>query len=176
VTLLDREGKVLALLVASKVMPTMCDFIETGSAQGETADAMARVLGIEVVTIELDYANYLATVERSLGNCDILPLYGDSAEILPMILASPMVIGPVLFWLDAHEDVEGPGGSTPIEAELGAIAASPYEHVVLVDDARLFEEKESWPGMQWMVNFAKDNGWQIDVVDDIIRLTDRRIP
>lgn len=97
---------------------------------------------------------------------------GDSAILLPALLASRNA--PALFWLDAHDSVEGGDAesSTPILAELEAIKA--WEHgdrsVILVDDARCFTWPE-WPDCEQLYPFGP---WENR--DDVLRRTPLVLP
>lgn len=113
-------------------------FVETGTAAGDTANMAGDVFDT-VITLEADQATYEAAHERLSGRKGILPLYGDSRELLPNLL--PRLAKPALFWLDAHfcgGESFGRGDECPLLAEIAAIVASPLTHILLIDDARLF--------------------------------------
>ena len=116
-------------------------FIETGTFRGDTTAVAAKIFEA-VHSIELSAELHTQATERFAGQGAVHLHGGDSAELLPRILAS----GPrekVLFWLDGHFS-GGPtaqgGVNTPILDEIRAIAAAGVKDcVVLVDDLRCFQ-------------------------------------
>ena len=74
---------------------------------------------------------------------------GDSASVLPALLLG--LSEPALFWLDGHF-CAGPSAraevDTPIRRELDHLFALPVgRHVVLIDDARLFNGRDGYPAL-----------------------------
>ncbi len=113
------------------------NFVETGTFRGGTALWASRHFA-RVVTIEIYEPLYHKAVERLAGTT-IESVLGDSAAKIPGIVAS--LDGPALFWLDGHYSGENTGGQEsecPVLAEIAAIDASPHQHIVMIDDARLF--------------------------------------
>lgn len=152
-------------------------FIETGTNDGGTPWALKDDFD-ELHTIELGEHQWLAAVERFRPYPHVECSFGDSADVLPTILAR--IDQPALIWLDGHWS----GGTTargredtPVLRELAAIFATGIPHVVLVDDARLFEgmplhaEQPNWPHIDEVRSLAKDHGYRYELTDDIIRLT-----
>jgi len=88
-----------------------------------------------------------------------------------------------LFWLDGHysSDFEVNGEwiktartdkDTPVANELRLILNDEIEHVILIDDARLFTGKNDYPtinNVKQMVASHKEN-YLVDVEEDIIRI------
>ena len=83
---------------------------------------------------------------------------------------------PCLFWLDAHYS----GGSTakgqtntPVIDELECILnhKNGNEHVILIDDARLFVPENDYPAVEEIKNLVLSTcpNWTFKVKDDIIR-------
>jgi len=82
----------------------------------------------------------------------------------------------VLFWLDAHYS----GGKTargkidtPIMKELEAIFKySKYDHVLLIDDANLFNGKNDFPTLDKLREFILKNRpkWKFINKDNVIRV------
>ena len=149
-------------------------FVETGTANGDTPAALMDDFN-ELWTIEVGEGQWKAACRRFAGtnvNC----LLGDSGEHLPKVLAE---IGeePALFWLDGHYcGADRAEKDTPIMEELAAIFASGVEHVILIDDARLFEGmshygEHDWPHIDEVKAIAADNGYTFECRDDIVRLT-----
>ena len=154
-------------------------FIESGTAECFT---LSRVVGHfrEAHSIEL-YEPYYEGARAVFSDEESVHLHlGDSAQVLPGIVDK--LTEPALFWLDGHY-CGGPEGSrasidTPIEAELQAAVTAPWGSVILVDDARLFgggdehtEEFKDYPDTTWVFDVAASNGFNFELVDDIMRLT-----
>ena len=142
------------LLEALKKTGKFRILVETGTAAGDTA-LVAGDFFDTVITLEADPALAAAAHERLSGRKGILPLGGDSRELLPQLL--PRLAGPAVFWLDAHfcgGESYGRGDECPLVPEIAAIVASPLPHVILIDDARLFaspppppHDAAQWPAL-----------------------------
>jgi|GEM_PF-3351596 len=102
-------------------------FVETGTANGDVA-YMAGDIFDTVITMESDTAAYEAAHERLSGRKGILPLTGDSRELLPQLL--PRLVKPAVFWLAARPV----DGRSPLAAELAALAPEPMQHIVIVPE------------------------------------------
>jgi hypothetical protein len=111
-------------------------FVETGTYKGDATEFAARVFR-NVYSIEVDPSCRQAAAERLAGTQARL-LLGDSRVELPKVVAE--LTGPALFWLDGHAGggFHGTSDDCPLLEELTAIASSPFEHFILVDDARAF--------------------------------------
>ncbi|MFO0860302.1 MAG: hypothetical protein U0570_07085 [Phycisphaerales bacterium] len=140
--------KSLAQLAAKKYGVT--DFIETGTHEGTSA-AFAASIFPRVTTIEISDV-YRQTAIARHGKLGIRFLLGDSRTVLPPVVKE--LEKSAFFWLDGHAGGGNYGTheDCPVLAELAAIADSPYEHFVLVDDARAFVapppppfRAEAWP-------------------------------
>jgi len=101
-------------------------------------------------------------------------LQGQSGEVLPEVLKN--IDKPCLFWLDAHYS----GGSTakgqentPVIQELECILnhKNANEHIILIDDARLFIDEDDYPALKTLERLVLENrhGWTFQIKDDIIR-------
>jgi hypothetical protein len=147
--------------------------IETGTAYGDMVYALKDVF-TEIYSIELGDALYQRARERFAVLPHVHIFHGDSATILPQLLAS--IDKPCLFWLDGHYS----GGSTakgdietPIKAELRHISNHHREdHVILIDDARMFTGDNDYPTIEELkkIALAEIPGSTFDVADDIIRI------
>ena len=78
---------------------------------------------------------------------------GDSGKVLKDIVKE--ISEPILFWLDGHYSSEFFIGdeyfvtaksdlNTPVEEELRTILASRRDHIILIDDARLFNGTDDY--------------------------------
>lgn len=155
-------------------------FIETGTHRGDTPWFLKHNFE-QLYTIELDDALYEAAVERFRDAPQVTCLHGDSTEQLPHALT--LFEGPALVWLDGHHS--GPGTAhgkldTPIVQELETLFADGRKHVILIDDARIFEGQPEhfdyphyadYPSCEWVEELAKSHGYDYELVDDIMRLT-----
>jgi hypothetical protein len=85
-----------------------------------------------------------------------------------------------LFWLDGHYSagITARGDiATPISLELEAILSHPVKsHVILIDDARDFTGKDSYPFLDNLLHKIRvDGNYSVEVTTDIIRLTPLRL-
>lgn len=148
-------------------------FIETGTAGGDTPAALMGDFE-RLYTIEVGRGVYEAARKRFAGT-NVTCLCGDSGQRLGNVLAE--VDEPALLWLDGHYC----GGDraekdTPILEELATIFATGVRHVILIDDARLFEGmshfgEHDWPHIDSVRQMAEQHGYAFEVFDDIVRLT-----
>lgn len=152
--------------------------IETGTFLGDMLAAMRDDFD-NLTSIELSDELYERATKRFAGDSKITLLHGDSSERIKEVAAS--IEEPALFWLDAHysgawhEDFDETAGSdrpNPIYAELEAVFASPYGHVVFIDDARLFNGEEGWPPLAEVRSFIEERepDRTLLVAEDCIRV------
>ena len=100
-------------------------------------------------------------------------LQGDSGRILPQLMAD--ISTPCLFWLDGHYSSGVTAKAeldTPIVAELQTILGhSNKEHVILIDDARLFDGTHDYPTIDFLRDLlARERpDYVFEVVNDAIR-------
>lgn len=123
---------------------------------------------IEIV----DFIHELAK-NRFKNNPKIKLLLGDSSTKLPELVAQ--LKEPALFWLDGHFSGGDTGfGETgcPIYAEIDTIFNSPYQHVLLIDDARCFIGEVGYPPLEEFKQtiLRKKLNASFEVKDDIIRI------
>jgi hypothetical protein len=148
-------------------------FIETGTYLGNTTAAIAPLVK-SVISIEIDQALANAAKQRFKTSKKIKIIQGDSAEVLKTVLAD--LKKPALFWLDGHFSSGITGGNpldAPILTELKLILNHPIkDHVILIDDARLFVGKNGYPRLVHVSNLVdKSGGGQLmNVFADIIRI------
>ena len=124
-----------------------------------------------LTTIELDVALAARATQRFAEEPKITVIQGDSARVLPALLATLMQ--PTLFWLDGHFSggVTAKGETdTPIIAELNHLfAAARRDHVVLIDDARLFGRASEYPSLDAIETLVQIHRpeWAMTVENDL---------
>lgn len=146
--------------------------IETGTYFGDTVYAMRKRFR-RIISIELDEALYRRAKTRFKNFAHVAILHGDSAELLPTILREEKA--RCLFWLDGHYS----GGltakgqyETPVLEELKHIKSAGDDHIILIDDARLFQGKNDYPTIESLESFVRSQ-WPRNIFavsDDIIRI------
>lgn len=146
-------------------------FVETGTYLGDMVHAL-RWWFDRLSTIELDAQLAARARERFATVPQIAVVHGDSAQVLPNIVAA--LTSPAIFWLDGHYSggITAKGATeTPIMRELEIILEHRFEHIVLIDDARLFDGTHDYPRLEEVRAFtrARRPGWEIQVADDVIR-------
>lgn len=130
--------------------------IETGTYLGDTLFALA--LNFEALhSIELSDFYYQKAKLRFSNNNKIQLLNGDSGQVLKELV--PKLKSPALFWLDGHYS----GGLTakgelecPVYEELNSIFSSPFKHVIVIDDARLFNGTNDYPQIDKLKLFIEE--------------------
>jgi FkbM family methyltransferase len=147
--------------------------IETGTYEGDMVKAMRGRFRV-IHSIEIFEPLYWKAVEK-FRKFDYIHLhYGNSEDLLPAILEK--VDEPVLFWLDAHYSGKGTGRGnidSPILRELKCIISHPVKnHIILIDDARLFGKENGFPTLNEIKEFVKRNHPAAEFIlkDDIIRI------
>jgi hypothetical protein len=147
--------------------------IETGTFLGNMIASTASLFK-HIYSIELDEELYNSAKTRFARVPHITLLHGDSAQLLPAVLAS--ISHPCLFWLDAHYSggITAKGAvETPILSELACILSHRlHNHVVLIDDAREFTGAHDYPTLTAVRDLVAQHRPQsvIRVQHDIIRI------
>jgi hypothetical protein len=130
-------------------------FIETGTYRGEMVEAIKTTFD-RIYSIELDSTLYETAKQRFSKSRSITIIKGDSGRVLPELLRS--IKSPCLFWLDAHysSGITARGElETPIMKELQCILNHPIkQHVILIDDARLFVGQNDYPTIEELKRFV----------------------
>lgn len=147
--------------------------VETGTFRGDMMHAMAGEFE-QLYSIELSEQLFQKAKERFHDRPHVKILQGDSGKVLGELL--PKLNGPTLFWLDGHysagETAKGEK-DTPIYEELTHILDDArYEHVILVDDARLFGTDPSYPQYEEIEAFVKKRrpNYSLHIDTDSIRI------
>jgi hypothetical protein len=129
-----------------------------------------------VISIELEPLLYERAKQMFSPYPHVSIIFGDSGEVLPNILAR--IKQPCLFWLDGHwtgGPIKAARGKleTPIRQELHHIFQhSVKDHVILIDDARLFVGENDYPTLEQLREFVKtyDSSMSFQLENDIIRI------
>jgi len=134
--------KLQAIKAAMAYVPGYAEidvFVETGTAFATTATAACEVFA-EVHSIDLSEKLHQRAVEQFGDREGLTFHFGDSAEVLPQVLAN--IARPAVVLLDAHycrgfADAAA-RQSFPLWSELDTLLARPYADLVLVDDIHTF--------------------------------------
>jgi len=121
-------------------------FVESGTLHGDTLAAVRDEFSA-LISIELDKTLYETAVVRFSENPKVSIIHGDSGQVLKDIITD--IDSPIIFWLDGHYSGSGTAKGPqdcPIWGELAAIIQrGDHRDIVLVDDARLFGRRFSYP-------------------------------
>ncbi len=163
------------ILHGLKVLFSPNVFVETGTFLGETA-AWAAGFFDSVYTIEAAKELYLQASKRHTRLNNVKFLNGESQAILAEVVAQ--IDQPALFWLDAHWSGGPTWGSDqecPLLEELAVICASSLDHLILIDDARLFlapppspHKPEQWPDIGQICKILGLARRRVAIVEDVI--------
>ncbi|MEP6645466.1 MAG: hypothetical protein ABJC12_00135 [Saprospiraceae bacterium] len=147
-------------------------FIETGTFLGDMVEAQKDRFN-KIISIELAGHLYRKAKKRFRNNEKVTIVQGDSGKVLPEILNN--IHEPVVFWLDGHYSagVTAKGDkSCPIYEEIDAIfnRKNQFNHIILIDDARLFTGKRDYPEVVKVTGYirAKNSNYQLEIKDDIL--------
>ena len=147
--------------------------VETGTYYGDMIYAQLDNFS-RIYSIELSERLYRKAKRRFKKNKSVTLLHGDSSEVLHEIV--PKFKEPVLFWLDGHYSggITAQGKlDTPIWEELTTILQSGVRHMILIDDARCFEEKrKDYPSIEELKSLILSVYPQSHIVvkDDVVRI------
>lgn len=146
--------------------------IETGTYLGKMMEAMQPYFD-KLISIEI--SEYLNNRAKKLfsAHSNLHFELGDSGVKMAEVIKN--INEPVLFWLDGHYSGGITGMSdieTPIVAELRAIFSHPLaqQHIILIDDARLFNGDRDYPKFEELQDFVtRENiNYQLTIKNDII--------
>lgn len=147
--------------------------VETGTYLGQTVDDLKYKFN-KIYTIELDKKLYKNAKSNFAKYNNITIIRGDSSKELKKIIKQ--IKNQAVFWLDAHysSGLTAKGSvETPILKELIAISKSNINnHVILIDDARKFTDKNDYPTIKIVQNLIKKHflDFKMIVKEDIIRI------
>ncbi len=148
-------------------------FVETGTYIGDMVVNLRNDFK-HIITIELSGELFRRAEKRLKRYKHVRMIRGDSGEVINKILLKTNK--PTLFWLDAHFS----GGvtamtdkHTPVKSELKAIMKHRIKtHVVLVDDADMFDGSFGYPKVSELRHMVKRLApkYLIENKDGIIRI------
>ena len=146
--------------------------VETGTYLGDMVEAQ-RDHFEKIYSVELSKKLFQRAVKRFKSYSNINILNGDSGIVLNKILLD--ISTPALFWLDGHysEGITAKGvKECPAIEELEAILKSDLPHIILIDDARLFNGTHDYPTLDEIKQLYEKSSrhYSLTVKNDIIRL------
>jgi hypothetical protein len=161
-------------------------FVETGTFFGDTIEYVKNDFK-SLVSIELNEELSLRAAERFRNNPNVQIVQGDSAKQLSSILSN--IGSPVVFWLDGHYSSAFQVGDkyiatsrgekeTPIMDELLQIKNHfVKKHLILIDDARLFNGANDYPALDEVKRFVESQlpEYKFSVRNDIIRILPKTV-
>jgi hypothetical protein len=152
------------------------DFIETGTNRAGTARWAARHFD-RVVSIEANPEFHRAAKQRVASYANVDLRLGNSQDALKTLMQE--LSRPALLWLDAHWSGGASAGEDlecPVIEEIAVVDAGTAEHVILIDDARMFlnpspppHKREHWPSAGAVIEKLREKfDSYICVTDDVI--------
>lgn len=147
-------------------------FIETGSYVGGTlfwaSFHFRKVIGIEISRFYYEFC------KRTCGGAkNVVLIRGDSRIELSRALS--LAESPALVWLDAHwsSDLEADKpemGECPLLYELMALNIDGRPHVILIDDAKLFDPpfNDEWPDIEQIRALLAELPRDVRIFEDVI--------
>lgn len=147
--------------------------IETGTFRGEMVYAQKKNFE-KIISIELSPELFQIAKKRFKNYKHIEIICGDSGILLKRLISK--INKAAIFWLDGHySGFETAKGSleTPVKLELETILNSEINHIILIDDARMFTGDNDYPAIQAIKDFvfSRKNNYMFNVEDDIIRIS-----
>jgi hypothetical protein len=174
---LQRLGPPEEIILKLKNAYPVQHFIETGTFKGDTSSWASRFFHT-VSTIENSDTLFRQAKEKYSHISNIHFYFGDTRTKLKEIISEMNSAG--IFWLDAHwsgEKTYGERDECPLLDELEIINSSRSDHIVLIDDARLFLSPpplphgfDNWPDITAVLDALQNNRNKkyIVIADDVI--------
>ena len=153
--------------------PEIRTFIETGTYLGDTLEFVKNDF-TTIYSIELSEEYAKKATDRFKNDSHIHIIKGDSVVELPKLQKE--VQCPCIFWLDGHYsygDTALAQKETPIIEEVKSILESKENHIILIDDARLFIGTHNYPRLSYFAHFVKkiNKNYKVSISHDIILLS-----
>lgn len=146
--------------------------VETGTYLGEMVEAQKRYFN-KIISIELSEKLYTDAKQKFSNDSNVFIVQGDSGKIMHKVIST--LNEPAIFWLDGHYSagITAKGEKEcPIFEELNAIFnGKKLKHVILIDDARLFNGTNDYPTIHELKEYVQkfDNTYIMSVEQDVIR-------
>ena len=146
--------------------------VETGTYLGEMVEVQRNHFS-KIYSIELSRRLYKKALKRFKQYPHIEILQGDSGVVLGTLIKK--LEYPTLFWLDGHysQGMTAKGDKEcPVIEELSAILSSSLNHVILIDDARMFNGTHDYPTISEIkeVFEKKSRDFSLEIQNDIIQI------
>lgn len=146
--------------------------VETGTYLGDMVEAQKNNFS-KIFSVELSERLHRKAKKRFRTDSHVNIIHGDSGTRLSEIVST--LRQPALFWLDGHYSagITAKGNKNcPVLEELSAIFQSEFAHIILIDDARLFNGTDDYPRLEELTNLLESGGsrYIMNVKDDIIRI------
>jgi hypothetical protein len=146
--------------------------VETGTYYGEMVAAMKGRFA-QIYSIEYDPELAERAKHKFGRNHHVRIFCGDSRIVMPEVLA--LLDAPALFWLDAgyYGWVGIRSNEERLSAELEMILSHPYQHIILLDDARGLTGRDGIPSVSDVKNYVESKfpNRSVEVKYDIMRIT-----
>jgi hypothetical protein len=157
--------------------------VETGTFLGDTVEFFKSKFK-QVFSIELSSELAEKAIKRFEKDDNVRIIQGDSGEVLTSLVRQ--ISSPALFWLDGHYSSEffvndeyiktaRSEKDTPIMNELNILLNDERQHIILIDDARLFNGQGDYPSLGTIHNMVKRSKYSFNVFvnRDIINIIPR---
>ena len=154
--------------------------VETGTFLGDTVEFFRHRLDM-VYSIELSEELAAKAAKRFEGIPNVRIIQGDSGVVLADLIKE--IPATALFWLDGHYSSEffvneeyirtaRSDKDTPVMKELQILLDDNRQHVILIDDARLFNGQGDYPTLDGIRRLVKQSKfpYNVFVQTDIINI------
>lgn len=131
--------------------------VESGTFMGDMIKSQLDNFN-KIYSIELSKKFWEAAKLMFRNEPKVHLLQGDSGQVLHELISD--ISEPAIFWLDGHysgADTARGDKISPIYEELKAIFKSNLAHCILIDDARLFDDTDDYPGLDDLKRFILEN-------------------
>ncbi len=148
--------------------------VETGTYLGDMVEAQKNNFS-RIITIELSIPLYEKAKRRFRRDQNVTLIQGDSGKVLNEVVKD--LNERAVFWLDGHysSGITAKGDKvSPVYEELEILLNSQIKnHIILIDDARLFKGMGDYPAIEEVTGFvqSKNSSYRFEIKDDIIRFT-----
>ena len=127
--------------------------VETGTYLGDMVKAQLNNFS-RIYSVELSLELWKKAAKRFKNDKHVRIIQGDSGKCLWELV--PEINERAIFWLDGHYSAGATAKGDkdcPIIEELGAIFTTGINHILLIDDARLFVGVDDYPTINELTSF-----------------------